>query len=265
MDFGTIKNKFTQILIESHIKGDVKGKNLYKNFLKTIKEDETLRSHFIVYKNIENKTSKSEIEANEYLKENLSLLEKYRDVRGKKVKNITESNQKLLSLLKKYGYSLNEKPSELHESLHKLTTFTKDVSNINEIHESFETVKKWLTTSKEEVKSNDSSTKKPVDANKFLNIVVEKYNNKYSTVSEEEKKIIKSILSENDSEKESLLKEMGEEVISLINNSLSNYNDNLHVKVKLLETKDVIRDLKYDKNSFKEDILKIYELKNNLN
>jgi hypothetical protein len=265
MDFGTIKNKFTQILIESHIKGDEKGKKLYKDFLKIIKEDETLRSHFIVYKNIENKTSKSEIEANEYLKENLTLLEKYRDVRGKKVKSITEGNHKLLNLLKKYGYKLDGKPSQLHECLHNLTTSVKDVSNINEIHESFETVKKWLTTPKDNSDLNKNSNKKPVDANKFLNIVVEKYNDKYSTISEEEKKIIKSILSENDSEKELLLKEMSEEVISIINKSLIDYRNNIEVKVKLLETKDVIRDLKYDKNSFKEDILKIYELKNNLN
>ena len=101
MDFGTLKNKFTQILIESHVKGDEKGKKLYKQFLKIIKENEVLKSNFIVYKNIENKFSKSEIEANEYLKENLSLLEKYRDTRGKKIKNIQESNNQLISLLKK--------------------------------------------------------------------------------------------------------------------------------------------------------------------
>jgi len=261
MDFGTLKNKFTQILIESHIKGDQKGKKLYKQFLKIIKENETLRSNFIVYKNIENKVSKSEIEANEYLKENLSLLEKYRDVRGKKIKSIFESNNQLLLLLKKHGYKLNEKPSELHESLHKLTTSQKDVSNINELHESFEKVKSWLLTPKKT--ETDVDVKKPVDANKFLNIVVEKYNKKYSDLSEQDKKILKVILSENENEKKSLLEELSKDVINIINESLTNYT-NLELKVKLLETKDVIRDMSYNKDTFKENLLKIYELKNNL-
>jgi hypothetical protein len=261
MDFGTLKNKFTQILIESHVSGNEKGKKLYKEFLKIIKENETLRSNFIVYKNIENKVSKSEIEANEYLKENLSLLEKYRNTRGKKVKSIQESNNQLLSLLKKHGYKLTEKTSELHESLHKLTTFEKDVTNINELHESFEKVKNWLTTPKN---IENKVVENPVDANKFLNIVVEKYNEKYSTISEEEKKVIKAILSENEDEKKSLLENLRTNVINLINESLNSFGSNLEIKVKLLETKDVIRDMKYNKNSFKEDILKIYDLKNNL-
>lgn len=260
MDFGTLKNKFTQILIESHIKGDEKGKKLYKQFLKIIKENETLRSNFIVYKNIENKVSKSEIEANEYLKENLSLLEKYRDTRGKKVKSIYESNNQLLSLLKKHGYKLTDKPSELHEALHKLTTSEKNVSNINELHESFEKVKTWLTTPKS---TKIKEVEKPVDANKFLNIVVEKYNKKYSDLSEQDKKILKVILSENENEKKSLLEELSKDVIGIINESLSNHS-NIEIKVKLLETKDIIRDMKYNKDTFKEDLLKIYELKNNL-
>jgi hypothetical protein len=260
MDFGTLKNKFTQILIESHVKGDEKGKKLYKQFLKIIKENEVLKSNFIVYKNIENKFSKSEIEANEYLKENLSLLEKYRDTRGKKIKNIQESNNQLISLLKKHGYKLTEKPSELHESLHKLITFEKDVTNINELHESFEKVKTWLTTPKS---TKTKEVEKPVDANKFLNIVVEKYNKKYSDLSEQDKKILKVILSENENEKKSLLEELSKDVIGIINESLNNHS-NIEIKVKLLETKDIIRDMKYNKDTFKEDLLKVYELKNNL-
>lgn len=260
MDFGTLKNKFTQILIESHVSGDEKGKKLYKEFLKIIKENETLRSNFIVYKNIENKVSKSEIEANEYLKENLGLLEKYRDTRGKKIKSIQESNSQLISLLKKHGYKLTEKPSELHESLHKLITFEKDVTNINELHESFEKVKTWLTTPKS---TETKEVENPVDANKFLNIVVEKYNKKYSDLSEQDKKILKVILSENENEKKSLLEELSKDVIGIINESLNNHS-NIEIKVKLLETKDIIRDMKYNKDTFKEDLLKIYELKNNL-
>ena len=54
MNFGTIKNIFTLKLIESYSSEDdvlVKyGKDLYKKFLNTLKESETLKTAFIVNK-----------------------------------------------------------------------------------------------------------------------------------------------------------------------------------------------------------------------
>jgi hypothetical protein len=255
MDFGTLKNIFTKILIESHIKGDKKGKELYKKYLKIIRENEALRSHFIVYKNIETKTIGSDVEASNYLKENLSLLKK---------QNLKEGKIKLVNLLKKYGYKLNEKPSTLHESLNVLLTKRKNVETINEIHESFEVVKNWLTSPKN-LNESSNNNKNKVDVNKFLKVVTKKYNEKYSNISEEEKKVIKTILSNNDTEKESLLKNMVKESIVLINKSLKEYGDNINIKSKLLEAKDIVYNLEFNKETFKDDILKVYELKNNLN
>jgi hypothetical protein len=57
---------------------------------------------------------------------------------------------------------------------------------------------------------------------------------------------------------------MVKESITLINNSLKQFGDNLEIKSKLLEAKDVVYNLEYNKDSFKEDILKVYELKTNL-
>jgi len=256
MDFGTLKNIFTKILIESHIKGDKKGKELYKKYLKIIRENEALRSHFIVYKNIETKTITSDNEASNYLKENLSLLKK---------QNLKEGRIKLTNLLKSYGYKSKEKPSVLHESLNVLLTKRKNVETINEIHESFELVKKWLTTPKNLNESINETNKSRIDVDKFLKVVTKKYNEKYSNISEEEKKVIKTILSKNDLEQETLLKDMVKESIILINKSLKEYGDNINIKSKLLEAKDIVYNLEFNKETFKDDILKVYELKNNLN
>ena len=62
MNFGTIKDIFASVLVESHLTKDKNGKELYKKFLKILKENETLSTAFIVYKNIENKTIKNEIQ-----------------------------------------------------------------------------------------------------------------------------------------------------------------------------------------------------------
>jgi hypothetical protein len=96
-------------------------------------------------------------------------------------------------------------------------------------------------------------------------VVTKKYNEKYSNISEEEKKVIKTILSKNDLEQETLLKDMVKESIILINKSLKEYGDNINIKSKLLEAKDIVYNLEFNKETFKDDILKVYELKNNLN
>ena len=160
------------------------------------------------------------------------------------------------------GFNINDNCGSNHPELLSKTVLENKAETINKIHDSFEYVKKWLLSPK---KVNESTSNvKPVDANKFLDIVTKKYNEKYSNISEEEKKVLKTILSTNDIEKESLLKDMVKESITLINNSLKQFGDNLEIKSKLLEAKDVVYNLEYNKDSFKEDILKVYELKTNL-
>jgi hypothetical protein len=255
MNFGIIKNTYAKSLIDSYINESKGGnKKKYKEFIKSISESPILRTQFIVYKNIENGCFDSEVNATEYLKENISLFNEFSK------KDIIKENEKLGNKIKitSFGYELKQ----LHESLNDLIVLEKKAETINKIHDSFEYVKKWLLSPK---KVNESTSNvKPVDANKFLDIVTKKYNEKYSNISEEEKKVLKTILSTNDIEKESLLKDMVKESITLINNSLKQFGDNLEIKSKLLEAKDVVYNLEYNKDSFKEDILKVYELKTNL-
>lgn len=260
MNFGTIKNIYAKFLIDSYINESRKddNKKRYKKFIKTISESPILRTQFIVYKNIENGYFPSEVSAVEYIKENISLFDKFSK------KEIITENKNLVKKLKfSYGnINLNE-TKEIHEALNNLITLEKKVETINKIHESFEMVKKWLTTPKEKISENTAKTQ--IDPKTFLNIVTKKYNEKYSNISEEEKRLIKTILSNDDLEKESLLKDMVKESISLINKNIKHFGDNIEVKEKLLEAKDVIYNLEYNKETFKEDVLKVYNLKTNLN
>jgi hypothetical protein len=334
MDFGTIKNTFTEILIESHIKGDDKGKNLYKKFLRTLKESETLKTYFVAYKNLEDKTFNTENEATEYIKEHVSILKKY-----KGQKSIFNENKKLINLLESNGYKITQKPNDLHKALNNLIRTNKDVTTIDTIIESTNILKKHLITPKTKLNENlYSKTKffkegdkikvtrlpeeKPndrlprgyenlkigdvltvnkiwsntegviygtdfsdnyglsnydvenltgkklkenkVNPNKFLNIVVEKYNEKYSNMDEQDKKIIKTILSSNEKEKETLLNNLKKESINLITKLVKEYDNNLEVKVKLLESKDFIYNMGFNKETFKDDVVKIYDLMKNL-
>jgi len=255
MNFGIIKNTYAKFLIDSYLNESKKeNKKKYRSFIKNISESPILKTQFVVYKNIENGNFDSEVSATEYLKENISLFD------GFNKKDIIKENEKLVHKIKidSSDYELKQ----LHESLNNLIILEKKAETINKIHDSFEYIKKWLLSPKKITESK--SNQKPIDANKFLDIVTKKYNEKYSNISEEEKRVIKTILSNDEKEKESLLKDMVKESISLINNSLKQFGDNLEIKVKLLEAKDIVYNLEYNKDSFKEDILKVYELKSNL-
>lgn len=257
MDFGTLKNTFTEILIESHVKGDKKGKNLYKKFLKTLKENETLKTYFIAYKNLEGKTVNSEDEANQYINEHISILQNYRGD-----KSLNNQSTKLIKLLEGNGYKVTQKPTELHKALNTLISTKKDVTTIDTLLESTNVIKKHLLTPKTTVK--ESTEKTTVDPNKFLNLVVDKYNDKYSSLSEEDKKIVKTILSNNKEEQESLLNTLKKESTELLNKLIKEYNFNTEVKVKLYESKDMIQETVFNEKTFKEDIIKIYDLMKNL-
>lgn len=271
MNFGTIKDIYAKFLIDSYItesKSNKKNKNKlnYRNFIKNITENSILRTEFIVYKNIENGYFPSEISAVEYLKENISLFEKFSK------KDIIKENEKLgTKLIVTYkGYKVPGekfptdislmKSKEIHEAIHNLITLEKTTKTIDKLQISFEVVKNWLNTPK-----TISETKKPiVNADKFLTIAVDKYNEKYSSLTEEDKKIIKTLMSTNKSEKEILLKNMVKESIVLINNALKEYGSNIDVKSRLLEAKDVVYNLEFNEETYKEDISKIYDLKKSL-
>ncbi len=257
MDFGTLKNTFTQTYIESHIKGEAKGKELYKRFLEVLKESETLTSYFIVYKNLENKTASSEFEANEYLKENLSILDKYRGD-----KSIITETKKLVNLLENNDIKVDLEPTNLHKSLHTLTTTSKSVSTINDIHEAKLNLVKSLMEEKVIVE-DEGIVRENIDVQKFLTIATDKYNEKYSNLTEEEKNIIKVLREGDDSTKESLLTSMIKETVSLVNNKLKDTGNNIDLKAKLLETKDVVYGMEnYNVETFGENIKKLYDIKN---
>jgi hypothetical protein len=251
MDFGTIKNTFTQTYIDSHVNEDSKGKELYKKFLEMLKESETLKNHFIVYKNIETKTIETEVGANEYLKESLSLLEG----------DVLSECQKLINLLKENEIELVE-PTKLHESLHTLLTTEKSVKTLDTLHESKTNIINYLMEDKTKLVEDKSNVKENLDVQKFLSIATEKYNEKYSTLSEEEKNIIKVLREGNEEQKETLLRSMIKETVSLVNEKLGETGDNIDLKAKLLETKDVIYNMEdYNVETFAENIKKLYDIK----
>ena len=245
MNFGTLKNIFVGSLIESYTTDDKKGKNIYKDFLKILKESETLKTAFIVFKNLETKTLNSEISANEYLKESITLF--------KNKKSLTEETNKLTILLENNGVEYKDlKPTKLHRDIQNLITSPRNVGTLQKLQEAREDVVSWLVSEKKIIKElEENYINKNVNPKKFLEIATNKFNKKYKdSLTEEERNILK-ILREDDQKKVKILvSELVKKNVSLVNQYLEKNTDNTTIKSKLLETKDAIYKIAEDDKSF---------------
>ena len=263
MNFGTLKDTFVEILIESYTSEDKKGKLLYKKFLKTLKESETLKTAFIVFKNIESKTITNEVRAVEYLKESVSLFENFR---GKN--SLVKECEKLQSLLESSGIDYNNKETKkIHKDLQNLITSPKNVHTLNKLQEAKDGLVSWLTSEKELVKESEEDIyiRKNIDPKKFLDVAVEKFNKKYKdSLTEEEKNILKVLRENNKDKSKALVLKLVKENISLVNQYLVENSDNITIKTKLLETKDAIYNIAENNDGFGQNVLKLYELKKSL-
>ncbi len=268
MNFGTIKDIFTEKLIESYSSEDdvliQYGKGLYKEFLNTLKESETLKTAFIVFKNIENDTLKSEVSANEYLKESISL---FKTFKGKR--SLNSEIGKLTSILesKNIDYKTKEVKS-IHRDLQNLITSKKNVHTLPKIQESRENVVSWLISEKNKNTDESSSeyVRENINVDKFLEIVTNKFNEKYKDSLNEEEKYILKVLRENNKDTiKILVSSLVKETVTLVNKHLSESGENTKIKEKLLDTKDVIYRMSEDNGDFNQNVLKLYELKKSLN
>lgn len=262
MNFGTIKDIFLHKLIESYTTNDTNGKSLYKNFLKLLKESETLKNAFILFSNIENKTIKSEYNAIEYLKDSISLFESCNN------KNPLDNEiKKLLHLLESYDIDHREYVTKkIHKDLQELITIEKNIQTLDKLQETKNNIVSWLTTDKNIIKeeNNEDLIKPNINPKTFLKIAIDKFNNKYKEELNEEEQNILKILIENDLDKvNSLLVDLIKENINYVNQHLKNTND-LEIKSKLLETKDVIYRMSENKNNINNSVLKLYDLKTSL-
>ena len=256
MNFGTIKDIFAEQMVGFQLNENTNGKNLYKNFIKIISEDVTLKTQFIVFKNLENKTLNSEVSVLNYIKENISLL---KDLTRKQ---ILESNIKLMGLLKENGIEINKEPKEIHQHIQNLITSKKTINTVGKIQESYDFLINHILKNKTNESDNDY-IKENIDPNKFLQSAVKYYNEEYSNLNDEEKLVIKALYEGDNSSIESLKQRLIKENIELINNHLKLSDNNITLKSKLLETKDMVYNM-VDISDNKENIIKLLELKKDL-
>jgi hypothetical protein len=250
-NFGKIKNAFNGILVESFVGNKESNKNLFKTYIKTIKENEALKTQFLVYNNIENKIEENELKANLFLQENIALLNKFSK------KELLEANKQLAKSISIEDESYEKQ--ELHENLSELIFLKKTSKNIDAIVEASSKIIIHMKNNK--LKLVKEAIELP---NSMLStIMVEKYNERYSSLDENEKEILKVLIESTDDQKQEVYKKTLKECIELINENLKEAD--LNAKDKLLQVKEKLLNdtIEINENFFK-NISKLVDLKTSL-
>jgi hypothetical protein len=257
-NFGKIKNAFSEILAEGIASNDVAKKKLFKKYIKALKESNILKTQFLVYENIENVIENDQFSANLIVSENISLLNKFNK------KNILSENEKLISLSEdvknRLEESYDEKLSDLHESISNLVFLDKNTKTVNEIAKNIKNVLDYITTNKEKVVTESYD----IPNSMLSSILVEKYNERYSELTESTKEALKVLIESTDEEKIEVYNKINRECIDLIDSKL--VESDLDTKDRLLKVKDkLLRNTIEINEEFPKNISKLVELKVTLN
>ena len=249
-NFGNIKDTFNIILSESIINKDKKGKKLFGDYIKILKEDMDLKSQYLIYKNLEYKKFNVESEANNYIKENISLLKELNK------RSLNKGNKKLLSLLG--NKEVSKENSQLYDHINVLLNTKKSPSSLDKLQQSRNFIKdRMIKENEEEIEQYESINLPPSVLTKMA---TNRFNSKYSDISEDEKQIIKTILNGTEENRRDVYNTLKTDCIDIIDNKLNEEID-LELKDKMLKVKDKLLRMSYNPDEYVKNIDKVYELK----
>jgi hypothetical protein len=253
-NFGKIKNALNDLLVESMITKNNTNKELFKKYLKIVKESDVLRTQFMVFNNIETRIDSDPLSINLFISENMRLFEKFN------VDQIEKANKKLLDLIPEGKLSESYDLAGLHESISSLICTKRSPKNVDKITSEIKNITNYISNNKEKV-INECVELPPSVLTK---LVVEKFNEKYQSLDEFEREAIK-VLTETDFEaRKSFHQKAIDECIQLVEASLKTADEESIGKLQQVKTK-----LVNDKQGVKEDqivseVFKLIDLRYNL-
>lgn len=231
-------------------------KNNLNDFLSIVKNSPILQLEFKVYNNIEDKYIKNEFIGSRYIDNNIKLFEVYtldeiqkehdklnKFINEELINNLDESYQEKIKLYNSINTLINE----------SLCDYSK--INVDDIHESFTYILNHIKTPK---------TKSTLNSENLLNeavieIAVDKYNEKYESLTKEDRNLIKTLVKSNDVEKKELLENYKQEALMLLEKHNTTTNKDWISKATLK-----INEMIFNKDSVDDNVIELYDLKKNL-
>lgn len=230
------------------------SKSIASKFFDIIKNSPILQLEFKVYNNMENKHIDNDVVATRYIDNNIKLFEVYT------LEEIQKERQKLIDVIE-IPEIFNESEQEklnLYEAISNLISESindYDKIDVDKVHESFSIVLNHIRKPKILTESvNIEEVNEEV-----IEIAVNKFNEKYDSLNEDDKYLIKTLIKSNDIEKQAILESYKNENLKILE-SISEEN----VKDNITKAIQKIREMKYCKDTVDDNIISLHELKKEL-
>lgn len=228
------------------------SKKLITDFFNVIKNSPILQLEFKIFNNLENKNIENDLTATRYIDSNIKLFEVYT------TSEIINEHKKLNKFLNE-EVELDSDKIKLYNAIDNLIIESiKDNDNIDIdcIHESFTTVLNHIKSPKKQLDGNDDIKLINEDV---IEIAVNKFNEKYETLNETDKNLLKRLIKSNNKEKQELLENYKTENLVI----LERVNNN-SIEDKITKTIQKIREMSYNSKTIDDDIISLHELKKDL-
>ena len=243
-------------LISNKLKNSYFNKNLIgeskiglDKLLDKISNSEILQLEFKIFNNLENKEISDDLMASRYIDNNIRLLEVY-----DKEEVLAEHN-KLNFIVDDEMESIPESKLKLYESIHNLifeSLKNHNEVNVDSLHESFSYVlshiKKPKTTKtiQEHTEINDE----------VVELAINKFNEKYKNLNEDEKFLIKTLTTSTLEEKKEMLETYKTEILEILNK-----HENENIKESIEKAKNKINKMVFNENDVESNIISLFEFK----
>lgn len=250
-----IFNNINESLINNSLESTFEDNILINEYFDVIKSSPILMTEFKVINNIENKHIENDTTASRYIDNNIKLFEIYTldEV-------INEKNKLNKFFIKEYINKEYDDKIKLYESINNLIIQSLndyDDVDVNVLHESFDYVLNHIKTPKN---STDNNLINPENIDEgIIKIAVDKFNERYGSLSHEEKEFLNEIFNGNNEDKKNLFEKYKKENIQILERI---EDSNLSEKKKKVLEK--ISNMNYNKSTIDDDLISLYELKSGL-
>lgn len=252
-NFGKIKNAFNDILVESIIDKDVEKRKVVKRYIRAISESKILKAQFLIYNNIEARVDENQFSANLFVTENINILNKFTK------EAIIAENSKLVNMSQMVKSRLESEydKKDLHESITKLIFMKTTPSTVQEVTKNRLSIINYINENKEKIVVETPE----IPTSMLANLAVDKFNEKYVDLTEDEHKVLNVILeADNEDARKEVFNETVRGCIDSVNIKLKESTN----KEKLLDVKDKLLRTSFTNESFSDDITKLLDLKRTL-
>jgi hypothetical protein len=218
-----------------------------------VKSSPILQLEFKVFNNMESKHIENDLAATRYIDNNIKLFEVYT------IAEIDAAREMLVPFINEKNIPVNEDRVKLYNAVDALITESLndyDKIDVDAVHESFNLVLNHIKTPKKIL--IESVDVKLIDED-VIEIAVDKFNEKYDSLNEEDKNLLKTLIKSNDKEKEVLLETYKAESLTILEGiNKESAKDNVAKAIQK------IKEMVYNKDNVDDNIIGLHELKKEL-